>query len=139
MDEQLKSLQDLGRLILDAELADLRRLADETHRRQLEIARLGAAVAKRSAELGGPRAADDLAFRVGQDGAWLAWLSEERNRLTRAAADAAARREAQRKRAQRALGQVSALEGIVRLDEEERRMRKARRAQADPDGSGRAN
>lgn len=139
MNDQLRGLEELSQLILDTELAKLRRLADETRRRQDEIAELGAALARRSAELDGAGAGEDLAFRSGRDAAWLAWVARERGRRVRVAAEAAARREAQHRQAQRAFGQVDALARLRAFDTDERRMQAARRALAEPDLSDRTD
>ncbi len=132
MSDRLRPLEELTRMVLDAELAKLRRLSEETRQRRDEIARLGAARAARSAEVTGADPARDLAFQTGQDARWQAWVARQHGRLSREAAESAARREAQRKLAQRAFGQVEALAGIRALDDEERRLRAARRLHADP-------
>ncbi len=131
MSDHFRPLEEVTQTILDAELAELKRLSDETRLRQDEIARLGAALAARGADLRGGSAADDLAFQSGQDARWQAWVAREGKRLTREAAEVAARREAQRKKAQRALGQVDAVARIRALEDEERRQRAARRLQAE--------
>ena len=136
MSDDLRRLQDLTQILLDAELAKLQRLSEETRHRQDEAARLGAALSARSDVLKRTDPLADLAFQTGQDARWQAWTARARKRLVREAAEIAARREAQRKTARRAFGQVEALAGIRRLEEDERKLREARRLYADPDGSG---
>ena len=136
MRDRIRPLEEVTQTILDAELAELKRLAEETRARQDEITRLGAAVSARSAQIGGADSADDLAFRTGQDARWQAWVARARSRLKREAAEAAARRAAQFKKAQKALGQVDAVARIRALDDDARREDASRRLQADPDGVG---
>ena len=136
MTDGLRGLQDLTRMLLDAELAELRHLSEDARLKRQELDRLGAALAARSEALRGGDPFDDLAYRTGQDARWQAWTAGARAELNREAAAIAARREAQRKKAQRAFGRVEALAGIRRLEAEERRLREARRLHADPDGSG---
>ncbi len=139
MRDRIRPLEEVTQTILDAELAELKRLAEEARARQDEISRLGAAVAARSAEIGGADAVDDLAFQTGQDARWQAWVSRAQGQLKREAAEAAARREAQFKKAQKALGQVDAVARIRALDEDARRQGASRRLQLDPEGTGGAS
>ena len=136
MTDGLRGLQDLTRMLLDAELSELRQLSEDARLKRQELDRLGAALAARSEALRGGDPFDDFAYRTGQDARWQAWTAGARAELNREAAAIAARREAQRKKAQRAFGRVEALAGIRRLEAEERRLREARRLHADPDGSG---
>ena len=135
MNDQLRSLQNVTQIILDAELAKLRRLSDETRLRQEKLAELVAVRAARSVEVQNGNASKDLAFQTGQDGRWQAWVARANSRLTREAADAAARREAQRMKAQRAFGRVDALARIRALEDDARKQRKARRLLAEAGGS----
>jgi len=136
MSEELRSLQDLTQMILDAELTKLRQLSQETRRRQDEIARLGAALAARSAEVKRADPSNDLALRTGQDARWQAWVARTNSRLTREAADVAARREAQRLTAQRAFGRVHALGKIREREDEENRLRVSRQVRVETGGPG---
>lgn len=136
MSDGLRPLQDLTQILLDAELARLRQLSEETRLRQGDVARLGAALSARSEQLESTDSMDDLAFRTGQDARWQAWTAREKKRLMREAAEVAARREAQRKKAQRAFGQVEALAGLRRLEAEKRKLRQARKLHSDPEGLG---
>jgi len=136
MSDGLRPLQDLTQILLDAELARLRQLSEQTRLRQGDVARLGAALSARSEQLESTDSMDDLAFRTGQDARWQAWTAREKKRLMREAAEVAARREAQRKKAQRAFGQVEALAGLRRLEAEERKLREARKLHSDPEGLG---
>ncbi|HCQ65902.1 MAG TPA: hypothetical protein DIU07_12455 [Rhodobacteraceae bacterium] len=138
MSDRLRPLEDLTRILLDAELAKLRQLSQESRLREDEATRLGEALATRSEQLKTIDPLTDLALQTGQDAQWQAWAAHAKKRLMREAAEVAARREAQRKKAQRAFGQVEALAGIRRLEDEERMLRAARRVHSDPDGSGRS-
>ncbi len=129
MSDQLKTLEALVQMKLDAELARLRKVSEETRRRRDEIAALGAEVQARSEVLNGADLAGDLALQAGQDARWQAWIARETSRLNREAAEAAARREAQRMKARRAFGQVHALGEIRKIEAEEKRLRDARRLQ----------
>lgn len=135
MSDDLRRLQDLTQILLDAELAKLQKLTEETRLRQNEVAQLGAALAARSEALKSPDPQADLAFQTGQDARWQAWTARAKKRLMQEAAEVAARREVQRKKAQKAFGRVEALAGIQRLEEEERKLQEARRLHADPDGT----
>lgn len=136
MNDDLRRLQDLTQILLDADLARLQQLADETRRRQDEVVKLGTALTARSNALKGTDEATDLAFQTGQDARWQAWTTREKKRLMRETAEIAAQREAQRKKAQKAFGRVEALAGIRRLQEEERKLHEARRLHADPERTG---
>lgn len=136
MSDDLRPLQDMTRIILDAELAKLRQLSLETRLRQDEVVQIGAALAARSEQLKSADPLTDLAFQVGQDAQWQAWTACAKKRLLREAAEIAARREAQRKKAQKAFGQVEAFKGIRQLEDDERKLRAARRLHSDPDGMG---
>lgn len=136
MSDGLHSLQGLTRILLDAELAKLRHLSAETRLRQDEVARLDAALAARTQTLASTDPLNDLAFRTGQDAQWQAWTARAKKRLMRELAEAAAQREAQRKKAQHAFGQVEALAGIRQIEEDEKKLREARKLHADPDRTG---
>lgn len=136
MGDDIRRLQDLTRILLDAELATLQHLSDEARLKQEAVHQLGAAQAERAAALKAGDPLDDLAFRFGQDARWQAWAADAKGRLVREAAECAARREAQRKRAQRAFGRVEALAGLQRMEDEERKLRDARRLHTDPNGAG---
>lgn len=127
MGDRLQPLQDLTRLVFDAELAKLRQGSDEVRACKAEIDRLAAQQASRLAEIAGMGAEPDLALRTGQDVRWQAWVDGERARLARAAAQAAARREAQRQVTERAFGRVEALARLQEKARDERRSRVARR------------
>lgn len=136
MSDDLRRLQDLTQILLDTELAKLQQLAEETRRREQAVAKLGAALTARSDALKGTDPLTDLAFQTGQDARWQAWATREKKHLMREAAEIAAQREAQRKKAQKAFGRVEALAGIERLEEDARKLRAARRLHADPDRTG---
>ncbi|MCB1327938.1 MAG: hypothetical protein KDK28_00030 [Maritimibacter sp.] len=138
MTDDLRPLQDLTRILLDAELAKLQQLTEDTQTKQAALDKLGAALALRASQVKQADVADDLAFCTGQDARWQAWTAAAKGQLRREAAESAARREAQRQKAQFAFGRVEALEGIRQLEAEERKLRAARRLHADPDGPGTA-
>lgn len=135
MRDQLGPLEELTRIRLDAELAKLRRCSEDLRQRRSEVASLGAALAARSEDLRNTGAAD-AALCSGQDAIWQAWVARRKRQLSRDAAQAASRREAQLKTALKAFGQAEALAGLRDLENEERRRARARRSQSDPDGTG---
>ena len=129
MSDRMRPLLGLTKMVLDAELAKLRALSDETRRRQDEIADLQATLAARSADVKRADPATDLSLLSGRDAHWQSWVGVTRRRLTGEAAEIAARREAQRLRAQRAFGQVHALDALSRLAQEEERRKENRKSQ----------
>ncbi len=129
MGDQLKMLEMLTRMKLDAELSRLRDLSEEVRRRRDEIAALGSEVRARSDALSAADPETDLALQTGQDARWQLWVARESSRLSRAAAEVSARREAQRRKAERAFGQVHALGKIREIGAEEKRLCEARRLQ----------
>lgn len=136
MKDELGPLVELTRFVLDSELAKLRRLSEETRRKQDEINRLGDRLTERLAALGAVDPMDDVSFHSGQDARWQAWVAQEKKRLSLVAAELASRREAQRVKAQRAFGRVEALKGLREVDAAERAQRAARRLQDDPGALG---
>lgn len=129
MGERLQPLQDLTRLVFDAELAKLRQCSEEVRACKAELDRLAARQASRLAETSEMTAEPDLALTTGQDARWLAWVGAERARLARQAAQAAARREAQRQVTERAFGRVEALARLQAKARDERLSRLARRVE----------
>ena len=134
MTDGLRPLQELTGILLDAELAKLRQLTEETRSKQAALETLGRALRVRASQVKQDGVGEDLAFCTGQDARWQAWTAAQQGRLRREAAESAARREAQLKKAQFAFGRVKALDGIRRFEAEERAQRVARRLHADPGG-----
>lgn len=127
MADGMRPLRDLTRLVFDAELARLRAASEEVRACIAAADGLAAEAARRGAEVSAMDGAPDLALRTGQDARWQAWLGRERARLAREAAQAAARREAQRKVAERAFGRLEALARVQEKLAADRSARRARR------------
>ncbi len=136
MNDDLRPLEALTRMKLDTELARLRRLSEVAEARRREISALGASVEARSRAIAEADPARDLALLSGQDAIWQDWVQRQKRRLTRDAAEAAAQREAQRVRAQRAFGETEALKGLRELAVNDRKAQAVRRSHADPEGTG---
>ncbi len=126
MTTELAGIAEVTQLILDAELARLRRVSDEVADLRAAIADLDRDVRARAGQLAEPRDAD-CARMAGRDGPWLDWVAARRRALMGALADAAARREAQRVVTRRAFGRVEAISGLEQLGEAEQKQRAQRR------------
>ncbi|GKY86684.1 hypothetical protein [Sinisalibacter aestuarii] len=110
--KDLAALEALAGMVFEAELARLDALSRALADRKADLAALDGARRKRAEALAGDCGADDLAFITGQDARWSGWLGRERARISREVAEIAARREAQRLRAQTAFGKRDALRMI---------------------------
>ncbi|TYB77892.1 hypothetical protein [Maritimibacter fusiformis] len=126
MTTELAGMAEVTQLILDAELARLRRISDEVAGLRAAIADLDRDVRARAGQLAEPQDAD-CARMAGRDGPWLDWVAARRRALMGALADAAARREAQRVVTRRAFGRVEAISGLEQLGEAEQKQRAQRR------------
>lgn len=133
MSEDHRRLENLTQMLLDTELARLKALADEARGHEDAMAEISAALQSRAQALAEQPAGDDLAFCTGQDARWQSWSTEQRKRCALAAAEAAARREAQRQVAQRAFGRVQALAALRQQAEDARKLKAARKSWSDPD------
>ena len=125
MTKSVQSLEDLTRMTLDAELAQLKVLSGEINDRRAEIEAMKIQRAKRARMV--ETQGVDLAFQSGQDARWLDWMAREQARLNLDLAHLAARWEAQRAVASRAFGRVEALAELGWREAEERRVQAARR------------
>lgn len=125
MTTELAGIAEVTQLILDAELARLRRVSDEVADLRAAIADLDRDVRARAGQLAEPQDAD-CARMAGRDGPWLDWVAARRRALMGALADAAARREAQRVVTRRAFGRVEAISGLEQLEEAEQKQRAQR-------------
>ncbi|OIP84219.1 MAG: hypothetical protein AUK37_05905 [Rhodobacterales bacterium CG2_30_65_12] len=130
MSRDLAGLEAIAAMMFDAELARLNAVSAELAARTAELAALAEARNARAEMLQSGGGGDDFAFLAGQDGLWSAWLVRTGARLSREAAEIAARREAQRLRAQKAFGKRDALRQM-RAREDADRHRKQDRTRGD--------
>lgn len=127
MNRSVHDLETLATIVFDAEMARLNVLTKDLSARQTQLEDLAAAKAARSAYLEAGQSESDLAFLVGQDARWSRWLNQESQRLSKMLAEAAARREEQVLKTQRAFGKRDALRQIREKEEAARSREQARR------------
>lgn len=130
MSRDLEGLEAIAAMMFDAELARLNAITGELAARTVELSALAAARKARAELLRAGEGGNDFAFLAGQDALWSAWLVREGMRLSREAAEIAARREEQRLRAQKAFGKRDALRQM-RAREDTNRHRSDVRARGD--------
>ncbi|HHC29845.1 MAG TPA: hypothetical protein ENK80_04690 [Rhodobacterales bacterium] len=127
MSQNLRDLEALATIVFDAEMAHLNVLSNDLSAWRAQIERLAAERAARSAALDGAGGEPDLAFLFGQDARWAGWIHQERQRLAKEVANAAARREEQVLKTQRAFGKRDALRRLREREEAARNRMQARR------------
>lgn len=127
MNQSLNDLEALATIVFDAQMARLNVLTKDLSARQTLLEELAAAKEARSSYLEAGHSENDLAFLVGQDSRWSRWLNQERQRLSKEVAEAAARREEQVLKTQRAFGKRDALRQIREKEEAARSRERARR------------
>lgn len=124
----ISELEVLAQIVFEAELARLKTLSQEVNEQHAALSELAAAKSQRQAALMESELRDDLAFLAGQDALWGKWAFLESARLSRSLAQAAARREDQRLKTQRAFGKRDALRQMREQADAERASAQARRA-----------
>ncbi|WP_226551532.1 hypothetical protein [Celeribacter naphthalenivorans] len=106
--ENLKRLQEVAELSLNAELAKLSEIKREEQPLRLRLAELEASRKQRAECVGG--AIDfDMASLMGVDGAWDRWAAKQQRKLMQELAKVAERREMQLERTRKAFGKKDAL------------------------------
>lgn len=127
----IRELRRLSGLVLEAELADLKKLSGELEEVTGAVARLAAArrdhFTKRHSD-GRDGWTDDPALRLGRDLLWLDWQRVQAARLGLQQAAIAARREERLVTARHALGRVQVLDTVAERARQETARTRARRA-----------
>jgi len=118
LNDQARKLVKLTKMVSDAQIVRLAEVNAELSALQAKSRALDDALSGRASEIRLVKADQaDPALQSGADSQWQEWVALRRTELQSRSASVAARREAELRKAQLALGRVQAMEAVIaRLD-----------------------
>ena len=108
MKNALNDMAQIGQMVLDGELAELKDVANRISAVQRELAEMDQLVAARAA-VARVEGREDLALVNGQDEVWLEWVAHQKAEARMRLAQLSAEREEKLARARRAFGRSQAI------------------------------
>lgn len=126
MSKVLEGMAQLGQMILDSDLTELKQTSEQIEALRAKIRDLDGEVRRRSQAAAHSQDVD-LALSSGRDAIWLNWVDTRKAALMRQIAQLAAQREDQLAVARKAFGRAQAIDALKNRAQEARLQALARR------------